>query len=62
MDGTLAPYALLAQVQDILGTVPEGGPVQQVIYTAVIAVVQVVLDADQLLGAGGGGSFNRPAL
>ena len=54
MDGTIAPYALIAQVQNILGTVAEGHPIQQIIYTAVIAVVQVIINADQLLGAGGG--------
>ncbi|CAN3988500.1 purine-nucleoside phosphorylase, partial [Dysosmobacter welbionis] len=54
VDGTLAPHALPAQIQDILSAVPEGGPVQQIIYTAVIAMVQVVINADQLLGTGSG--------
>ena len=62
MDGTIAPYALFAQVQDILGTVAEGHPIQQVIYTAVIAVVQVIINADQLLGAGGGRGIQKTGL
>ena len=52
MDGTLAPYALIAQVQDILGTVPEGGPVQQVINAGVAGMLQVVVDVQQFLRAG----------
>ena len=62
MDGTIAPYALFAQVQDILGTVAEGHPIQQVIYTAVIAVVQAIINADQLLGAGGSRVIQQTGL
>ena len=54
VDGTLAPHALLAQIQDILGAVTEGHPVQQVINTGVAGMLQIVVDAQQLLGTGGG--------
>ena len=62
INGALAPYALRAQVEDILRPVPERSAVHSLVNTGIIGVFQIVVDAQQFLSAGNHGVGQQTGL
>ena len=58
----VAPDALSAQIENILGAVPERGPVYDIVNAGVAAVLQIVVDIHQLLCAGSHGISGKRLL
>ena len=58
----VAPDALSAQVENILGAVPERGPVYDIVNAGVAGVLQIVVDIHQLLCAGSHGISGKRLL
>ena len=58
----IAPYALRAQVEDILRPVPERSAVHSLVNTGIIGVFQIVVDAQQFLSAGNHGVGQQTGL
>ena len=50
----IAPHTLLAQIQDVLGAVPQAYPIYNIVDTGEVGVVQMVIDIHQFLRADGG--------
>ena len=47
----LTPDALLAEIQNVLGTLPKGHPIYDLVDAGVAGVLQIVVDVHELLGA-----------
>ena len=62
INGAVAPYALRAQVEDILRPVPERSAVHSLVNTGIIGVFQIVVDAQQFLSAGNHGVGQQTGL
>ena len=52
VDAALAPYALCAQIQNILGAVTERFIAHYIVDAGIAGMLQIVVDAQQFLGAG----------
>ena len=62
VDAALAPYALCAQIQNILGAVAERSAVHGIVNAGIAGMLQIVVNAQQFLGAGHHGVRQQTGL